>query len=630
MWNDEDNNPYGSFDRRSPLDQPESPTSRFARPTTPPSESSSISEVADHASPKQRPEVHDADDGTTDNSQPNKKGGYESRVERLLHEHADLVITITYAGKNLEGGGSYIAYTIRTHDLEVRRRYSDFYSLRQTLVSLHPTLVIPPIPEKHSVADYAAKPTKAKEDEAIIEHRKRMLASFLNRCRRMKDVREDGIFWKFLDPHASWNEVVHSPPVSLLPKNPLRAPPLDPANPSPGHNYLPIPSSTAKLKSGKESMSSGTPVSPPGNSALPSAAAHSIPGPQIFGKFPPPTQQLSEADLDPYFVNFEASSRELENLLQGNVEKVNRRTLSHLNSWSEDLAELGARFNGFSLSEQSPTLAAAIEKMGQAVDLTYMATGELASSLSAGFSEPMRESAQFASIVRNVLRYRILKRVQEEMTRDELEKKKALLNQLERSEMEAKRIDQHLENSGFLPPSGPLPKRSASTSASRADRPRGEDDNASIDSDFPPGQVDPRAIPTASQGAPQQRSEPTSPSGTHRKSGSGNFVTNKIFGRINHAIHGMVDVDPERTRRDQIGKTRESLVQLEQALEVSEKDVKDASAGVMKSLQEFQSEKEEDLRSYMIAYARSHIAWAKKNMSSWEEARTEVDSIQVQ
>lgn len=97
-----------------------------------------------------------------------------------------------------------LANSASLQDLEVRRRYSDFYSLRQTLVNLHPTLIIPPIPEKHSVADYAAKPTKAKEDEAIIDHRKRMLGSFLNRCRRMRGIREDGVFWKFLDPHASW------------------------------------------------------------------------------------------------------------------------------------------------------------------------------------------------------------------------------------------------------------------------------------------------------------------------------------------------------------------------------------------------------------------------------------------
>ena len=89
-------------------------------------------------------------------------------------------------------------------ELEVQRRYSEFNSLRATLLSLHPTLIIPPIPEKHSMADYAAKPTKAKEDMGIIDLRKRMLTVFLNRCRKMKEVREDGVWWRFLDPNASW------------------------------------------------------------------------------------------------------------------------------------------------------------------------------------------------------------------------------------------------------------------------------------------------------------------------------------------------------------------------------------------------------------------------------------------
>ncbi|MBE7181204.1 MAG: hypothetical protein INR71_08350 [Terriglobus roseus] len=43
-----------------------------------------------------------------------KKGGYDSRIEQILYENPDMPIIITYAGKNLEGGGSYIAYTIRT------------------------------------------------------------------------------------------------------------------------------------------------------------------------------------------------------------------------------------------------------------------------------------------------------------------------------------------------------------------------------------------------------------------------------------------------------------------------------------------------------------------------------------
>ena len=338
----------------------------------------------------------------------------------------------------------------------------------------------------------------------------------------------------------------------------MKAPPLNPSNPTPAHQWLPVPSSSAKLKAGSRTSSSGTPSSPPGNSAMISSAAHTIPGPQIFGRFPPSSQNLSEQDLDPYFVNFETSTRELELLLQGNIEKVNRRTLNHLSALAADMADLGARYNGFSLSEQSPTVAAAIERIGQAVDSSYIATEELSSTLGANFAEPMREEAQFASVVRGVLRFRVLKRIQEEMTRDELANKRALLDSLERSEQEAKRIEQYLSGSG--PPSG-TPQRSTSSASARSARsdtsgtPRNEgthEDTASIDSDFPPTHGE--GPPSAAHGPSE--SEPTSPSNNHRKSQSGGF---KIFGRISHAVHGIVDVDPERTRRDQIGKTKESL-----------------------------------------------------------------------
>lgn len=336
---------------------------------------------------------------------------------------------------------------------------------------------------------------------------------------------------------------------------------------------------------------------------MPSAASHTIPGLQIFGRFPPSSQSLSEQDLDPYFINFEASTRELELLLQGSIEKVNRRTLEHLTKLSGDLAELGARYNGFSLSEQSPTVAAAIERIGQAVDNTYIETEELASTLGATFAEPMRESAQFAGVVRSVLKYRVLKRVQQDMTRDELEKKKSFLDSLERSELEAKRIDAYLSSSTTLQGS---PRRSTSNASARSNISQrgpqtGAEETASIDSDFPPTHEAP-STPSAAQGVPQDgAASPTS----HRKSQSGNFVTNKIFGGFRHAVNGFVDNDPERTRRDQISKTKESMEQLEQALEVSEKDVKDASAGALKDLKRFQKEKEDDLQRYMVSSSRS-------------------------
>jgi len=117
--------------------------------------------------------------------------------------------------------------------LEVKRRYSEFASLRAELVRLHPTLIVPPIPEKHTMADYAAKPTKAKEDAGIIELRKRMLAVFLNRCRKMKDILEDGVFWRFLDPYTSWVCFLSHGAVSPIQLTYFGRPTCSTAHPSP-------------------------------------------------------------------------------------------------------------------------------------------------------------------------------------------------------------------------------------------------------------------------------------------------------------------------------------------------------------------------------------------------------------
>lgn len=58
-------------------------------------------------------------------------------------------------------------------------------------------------------------------------------------------------------------------------------------------------------------------------------------------------------------------------------------------------------------------------------------------------------------------------------------------------------------------------------------------------------------------------------------------------------------------------------MQLEQALEVSQKDTKDASAGVLQDLQRFQKDKEADLRRYMVckctAAAVSHAPHYKSS-----------------
>ncbi|KAI5302230.1 mediator complex subunit, partial [Ascosphaera pollenicola] len=721
MWNDEDNNPYASerpedtediihreASSFAPHDDSYDDGSTRATHAGTAGDNSSLPDDDDH---DELEDIEVDEYGRAVGGFERTAGyGFQNRIQQILEEDPDLPILIVDAGKNVESGGSYIVYTIRTGDLEVRRRYSEFSSLRDVLVQLHPTLIIPPIPSKHSMADYAAKPTRAKEDLNIIDLRKRMLQVFLNRCRSMPQIRDDGVWWRFLDPNANWNEVLHSPPASLLPKNLLKAPPVNPWNPLPAHAWLPVPSANARLKgSGGAAAAAASSTSvggvphftgpgavstaananiaasmnsqPQPHPSSAAAAADMPPGTVTFQspitgeflpRFPPPGRRLSESELDPYFNNYEHSTKELENLLNGNIEKVNRRTLAHLSTLSTDMMELGARLNAFSLSESSRSLASAIEQTGQAFDRSYILTSELNGNLSATFAEPMRELAQFASVVRSVVRYRVLKRVQQEMTREELEKKRVILDSLERSEMEASRINQYLTTRGvggephapgtqhqrglstpeFANPSAspqrPSPStrtipergdyRPTSSSSSAAGRPQG-DDASSIDSDFPP-QHDNASTPSWSTnpsagyaGSGMTSLPPPSPTPpqpqqlSHRKSSS---MTGKLFGRISHAVHGFVDVDPEKTRRDQMGKTKEGLTQLEQALKVSEKDVKLASEGVLADLKRFQEDQEDDLRRYMVAYARCHLDWARKNLETWTEAKEEALKIDRQ
>lgn len=149
MWNDEDNNPYGSFDRRdsttSEAANPSPPNSRtfldcrrvfdypsecsfqctdrtptgFERPSTPTSTNSSTANEPPEFVSRPQDLSDDYDDGDyprgrRSGSIPRKKGVYDSRIEQILYENPDLPIIITDAGKNHESGGSYIVYTIRT------------------------------------------------------------------------------------------------------------------------------------------------------------------------------------------------------------------------------------------------------------------------------------------------------------------------------------------------------------------------------------------------------------------------------------------------------------------------------------------------------------------------------------
>ena len=81
---------------------------------TPTSDRSSLQRDSGDYHSEARKYDHEDKDGIATTTTDTRKKSYSSRVEQIILEQEDLVITITHAGKNTEGGGSYIAYTIRT------------------------------------------------------------------------------------------------------------------------------------------------------------------------------------------------------------------------------------------------------------------------------------------------------------------------------------------------------------------------------------------------------------------------------------------------------------------------------------------------------------------------------------
>lgn len=134
------------------------------------------------------------------------------------------------------------------------------------MVKLYPTLIIPPIPSKNTIGDYAVKQAKAKEDAALISRRKRMLQTFLNRVGRHPILSNEHVFHRFLEGEVSWvrsrlffplfihsriqMDVLRSPPVTLLPKNILKAPSHNPTDQtaSPAYSVLSNPSAAHPLR----------------------------------------------------------------------------------------------------------------------------------------------------------------------------------------------------------------------------------------------------------------------------------------------------------------------------------------------------------------------------------------------
>ncbi|KAF9813436.1 hypothetical protein IEO21_05595 [Rhodonia placenta] len=552
----EEENPFGEVEPER-IHSDTSSTSRVAvsEPASPPRPSRALS-----SPPETPPSKRTTFPSQGSHRQPQVyKNDFCCVRDQWLHSGEDVEIQIMDAVKTSANATSpYIAYVIRAGNAEAHHRYSEFESLRTSLAKLYPTLIIPPIPSKQTIGEYAAKQAKAKEDAAMIARRKRMLQTFLNRIARHPILSNEHVFHRFLDGEVSWSEVLHSPPLSLLPKNILKAP---------SHN-------------------------PTDQTSLPAYAA--LPNPSPAHPLRRPDQRFLDSEI---FTNKFAAH------LSGPMEKVTRRTMKRWSDYAQDHSELGATLNGFSLNE-SGQLSTAIEKTGQAIDTTYMSTTALLQEFEQDWAEPLHEYSQFASIIKKLLVYRHQKHVQYEMTQDQLEAKREQLDELEMSEREARRLEEAL-NQGRVSSITATRSRSADGETAATST---EDDEDAAETPQPEPSV---YLPPHPGPNPVRRRAP----------GLG------FLNALSYTLHGMMDVDPETARRNNISKTRETISQLEDALHLSAQDLKYSSSTIQADLDRFQRQKVADLREMTISMARSHRDWCRKNLAAWEEAKAEIAKI---
>jgi hypothetical protein len=214
---------------------------------------------------------------------------------------------------------------------------------------------------------------------------------------------------------------------------------------------------------------------------------------------------------------------------------------------------------------------------------------------------------------------------------DQIEIKKEYLAQLEKSEEEARRLDGALAAAG-------IPGRR---------RPDDDgDDESSAEGGRPEGQAG------LSASSRMGSSTVSSTTAGHRKStSSGASGGYGFLSALSHSITGLMDGDPEATRRSNISKTRDTISQLEDALHHVEQDLKYASQTIQADLDRFQRQKVADVRDMCLALASAHRDWCQQvrrssrfppwkppsadhrltfvsqNLEAWLEAKNAVEAI---
>lgn len=543
---------------------------------------------------------------------------YENRVTKLLSPETNALIQISEAGKSNEGMANslkkYIVYTINLlnmdnpkEEIQTRRRYSDFESLREVLTKVFPLLIIPPIPPKNYftlnmlnglvgsgstttntnngalatdspnglATGYSYINSNHLNKNRLIEHRKRLLSNFLNNCLSIQQIRNLEFFAKFLDPSANWSDEIllinsHLPKsvYQLNPENGLRTDPL--------YSNLPVPVSSNPLS---------IPFLKPLNAKSLTKTT---------------TKLLGAASSEP--ANAETNGNGAENgnsqgepttnnvVRTSHLDDINKKIMSNFMGLSSDYVELGTILNTFSLmwadalkikigkySDSDDIKSDVIfDKIGVAFDRSYITINALIGELETKFSEPLGEAVQYSSILQSVKKFQDRKLKQRDMLDAEVRDKRKELADLMKAELEATRIESAISSLVLQNP----PQESATSQAS-------------------------------SKPASKMRL----------------FPNMNSLKKITKYVSDIMDQNPDLTRKQRVTQLQAKIATLEQCQRIMLEDISYITDELDKNFTVFRQHEFKSIYQILLSYNGILISWAKKNIEIWEEIKEEIEAF---
>lgn len=539
---------------------------------------------------------------------------YESRVTKLLSPESNAKILISEAGKSNEGmpnsSKKYVVYTIKLvnkdnvkEEVQTRRRYSDFESLRDVLTRVYPLLLIPPIPPKNyfslnmfnglvgngngnaqasspsespnensNVTSYTYINSKHLNKNKLVEHRKRLLSNFLNNCLGIPQVRNLEFFAKFLDPSANWSDEIDLIS-SQLPKSIYQLNPENGLKTSEVYSSLPLPSTQhglsfqflKPLKNNSKFLTHTT-------SRFLTGGAETTQEPLPNGSL---EQGLPTELPESRPIKFKTSS----------LDNINKKIMESFIGLSNDYVELGSALNSFSLmladslktrvgkspEEDDAKLDVLVDKIGVAFDRSYIAINALVSELETKFSEPLGEAVRYDAILSSVNRFQARKSNQKEVIDQELHDKRKELLQLSKA---------------------------------------GENDQN--------GHNIPQPVSSSS--------EETSSAGVARERLS-LFPNMGSLKKLTKYVSDIIDQNPEETKKNRIDYLQKKIVVLENCQTIMLQDIAYITTELEKNTKRFQNRELKTIFQILLSYNSILMSWAKKTIDIWEEIKEEIEIL---